>query len=379
MTEGASGSIYDKVRRKVDEIVKMKEEPRLFRKSQDKYQSAKLFEKKHLPLAGQSYEEEESRELNIIKGQIPKIADKPEQAKEIFVQRVRIHPVAYHKPASNTSTVKDQWTGDSSFSGSDIKDIREKMLSFPSDIKAGNVEAPVDGNSTFKHLRFDIKTIEPFANQIQSSYASPIKAKSRVKLAISAPLTIFVHGKCRPKIYVSDHHNYVQQSRIQSSTKKTRDNSIISVDELNELKENNLHLLNETKFLSMSVDQLQREVVDLKEELKVCKFDRDNAITNFNQASKKIQEMNAEVDASQRKMQKTSAQFGELIDYLYRTANDKCIDKLEEIVGTQDKRMIEEAHWKIKALNTKLAEVAQLAAAAKDKTLAQKIDAVVKR
>ena len=377
--DGSKSSIYDKVRRKVDDIVKQKEEPRLFRRSPDRYQSAKLFEKKHNPLVEQSYNEEESREFNVVKDQIPKIEEKQAVVKEIFINRIRIPPYEEHKAISNASTVKNPLTFDSSLSGSEYKDFREKMLSIPNDSRdnSGYVGRYANRPETTTH--YEIQTTGIYRRKIQHVYEKLFKSKGKPKLSTNYTKPILLRNKPRLNISISSNYTYVQQRAPRSSTKTISNNSQNDTDEMNELKENKLRAKNEMKFLSMNIEQLKKEISDLQDELRVHKFDRDNAITNFNQASKKIQEQNAHIEGLQRKLQKTSSQFGEIIDYLYRLNNQKYIEQLESIIGTDDRKLMEETHWKIGLLHKKLAEVMEAVSASKDKKLLERVNAVVKR
>lgn len=371
-------SIYDKVRRKVDGIVKLGDEQRLFRRSPDRYQSAKLFEKKHAPLEGQSYEEEESRELNIIQGKIPDINEKPRLEKKIYIQRIRIHPVGYNKPASAASTVKDRWAEDSSFSGLDIKDIRNKVLFLPSDGKNNRLNIAEDTGGSNKRPSRDAVHVVTRCNEIQSTYSQTYKLREKRALQIVSPMLILAKEKGRHRNEMSDHFSLLQHLPIQESTKTTTEISQVKTDTAIIIREDKLRMQNEIKFLSRSVEQLQKSVADLQDELRVSKFDRDNAITNYSQASKKIQDLNIQIDSLQRKSQKTSSQFGELIDYVYRQGEDRYIHRLEDLIGTDDKRMVEETHAKILNLNKKLAEISALIFTSKDKKLADNVNAVIR-
>lgn len=375
----SKSSIYDKVRKKVDNIVKIEKESQLFRKSADKYLSVKVFEKKRKPLVEDSLNEEESRELTITKDPIPKIVEKPEQGKEIYIRKTSIVPISFNKPPPATALTNMRPSDDSPLFKIKIDEIRDKLLSVPNDIKQNLSTIDGSNSGVKRRINFDLQSIAPFSHQIQSNYSSLYKSGTKDELQIGNSGNIINQKKKNKVLLATDNYLYNQNKYNGSSRMSLSEQSQNQIDEINSLKENKLRTKNEMKFLSLSIERLKKEISELNEDLNVSKFERDNAIAHYNKASMKIQDLHREVDGLQNKLQKTSSQFGELIDYLYRLNDNNHIQALEEIIGTESKQDLDDIRSKYASLTKQLAEVIDTVYLSRDKGLIDRINSIIKR
>ena len=372
---GSKTSIFDKVRRKVDSIIKAEKNEQLFTKSPTRYQSSKVFEKKSTPLIETTFNEEESRELTIIKDAEPQIDDKSDLIKEVYVKRACIEPVVFHKPyaLSKTNSIV---TVDSPSFKLEMNDMRDKLLSAQNEGQQYMSTDEGSDNAVKRRINFDSQTIVPFAHQIQSTYSSLYKSYPKPHLDVNESRVIVSQRKQRQTYKLSTQNIINQEKTLRPSFKTSSELSESQTDEINSLKEEKLRGKNEMKFLSMSINKLKRDIAELNEEVDVSKFERDNAITNYNKAAMKIQELHREVDRMQNKLQRSSSQLGQLIDYLYRLNDPKHIEELEQIIGTEEKQAIESVQAKADATSRQLAEVMDLIYLSKDKELIEKVSTI---
>ena len=150
----------------------------------------------------------------------------------------------------------------------------------------------------------------------------------------------------------------------------------ISDIETNKEKQNQFQ--NEMRFLNMNVDRLKKEIGELNEDLENIKFERNNAISNYNRASKKIQELSKDYESLQLRLMRTSSQFGQLIDYLYNLEDPRHITQLENIIGNTEKLDSEDLHVRLNFLRKQFSDVINLINNSKDKHLIEETGKILK-
>ena len=133
------------------------------------------------------------------------------------------------------------------------------------------------------------------------------------------------------------------------------------------------------KFLSMNTERLKNEIAELNEELNIIRFERDNAITNYNKAARNIQGLNKEVDNLHNKIQKSSSRFGQLIDYLYRLNDPKHIEVLETIIGADEKHALDDLQTRVNETTKRLTDIIDLVYLSKDEELIDKLNSIIKK
>jgi len=362
----------------LDNFIKTDKNQPLFSKSIDKHKSVKNFEKKNNPLIEDRFDDEESREFTITKDQIPEITDRSDLISDIYTKRMKIEPLIMNKPTFDSYITNNQVIPDSPSFNIEIKNLQEKLLSIPNNDKlqlsnSGHLESYVK-----RKINFDLQSLGQFNHQIQSAYSSLYKSGRKVESIISSRQIILTHTKTK-KSFTFNSFNIINQNATNSyCTNILHAPSPNQIDEINSLKDSNVKTKKETKFYLMSIDRYKNENNELNEELNVIKFERDSAITNYSKASKKIQELYKEIDDLQLRVQKTSTRFGQLIDYLYRLDDPRHLVELENIIGTDDKRILDDIHVKAGTIKHQLAEVIDIVYLSKDKGLIDKVNQAIK-
>lgn len=379
LTNTSKTSIYDKVRRQVDNLIKNEKSPRRLLKSKDKEYESNVFEKKKNPLIEESYNEEESRELTITKDPIPLNIDKPILIKDIFVKKNKIDPVVFNKPHTESSYSHNRMNTESPLFKLELDDIKSKLLSDSNNDK--RQLSTLEGSGSGIKRRIDFSTpqmIVPFNHQIQSIYSSLIKSKLKNDNSVCDSQTLLVQQKNQKRYSIESCSIIKQNMNDRSIIKNNQELSKTTISDLETNKEKQNQFQNEMRFLNMNVDRLKKEIGELNEDLENIKFERNNAISNYNRASKKIQELSKDYENLQLRLMRTSSQFGQLIDYLYNLEDPRHITQLENIIGNAEKLDSEDLHVRLNFLRKQFSDVINLINSSKDKHLIEETGKILK-
>lgn len=308
------------------------------------------------------FEEEESRELTIVKDQIPHMASFYDEKQKIlnkskcYSEHIKKSEIDNNLPISEERPIKDK---------------KNTKLS-PINCK-NNFKMEILGQNSFDINNEDNSTIEKEI-KFKAEKEEPIISKkvfgSNIHLSDIMPM--IKNLKTEKDYQINKNFSYIK--------KKSKADFLEKLKAKNQkLKEDNQKSKNYIKLLDINVQRYKRELDDANEELEVAKFERINTVTYYNKACNMIKKLEKDQEHMKGEFDKTSERFSQMVDYIYRLNDSSHFSVLENILGREKKDDLDDIYHRHDKLNATLSQLIDMVYLSNCSELKDEVSKLIKR